>query len=111
MTKKEREKRNGELSERQKLILREIVDSHIKTGEPVGSKALTTLGDKVYSSATIRNEMAFLEEIGYLESPHTSAGRVPTELGYRFYVDMLRDRYEMTARELETLQLMTAAKM
>ncbi len=100
-----------ELSERQRLILREIVDSHIKNGEPVGSKALTSLGDKVYSSATIRNEMAMLEEFGYIESPHTSSGRVPTELGYRFYVDMLRDRYEMTSRELETLKLMTAAKM
>lgn len=111
MARNERENRMGELSERQMLILREIVDSHIKNGEPVGSKALTTLGDKVYSSATIRNEMAFLEECGYLESPHTSAGRIPTEMGYRFYVDMLRDRYEMTTRELETLNLMTAAKM
>lgn len=105
------ERHPAELSERQKLILREIVDSHIKNGEPVGSKALTSLGDKRYSSATIRNEMAHLEEIGYLESPHTSAGRIPTELGYRFYVDMLRERYEMTSRELETLKLMTAAKM
>lgn len=111
MAHKGAERYPGELTERQKLILREIVDSHIKNGEPVGSKALTSLGDKVYSSATIRNEMAFLEEIGYLESPHTSAGRVPTELGYRFYVDWLRDRYEMTNRELETLNLMTAAKI
>ncbi len=111
MAHKGTERYSGELTERQKLILREIVDSHIKNGEPVGSKALTALGDKVYSSATIRNEMAFLEEIGYLESPHTSAGRVPTELGYRFYVDWLRDRYEMTNRELETLNLMTAAKI
>ncbi len=108
---KDIERYSGELTERQKLILREIVDSHIKNGEPVGSKALTSLGDKVYSSATIRNEMAYLEEIGYLESPHTSAGRVPTELGYRFYVDWLRDRYEMTNRELETLRLMTTAKI
>ncbi len=107
----DRERHLTELSERQKLILREIVDSHIKNGEPVGSKALTSLGDKRYSSATIRNEMAHLEEIGYLESPHTSAGRVPTELGYRFYVDMLRERYEMTSRELESLKLMTAAKI
>lgn len=111
MAHKDTERHSVELSERQKLILREIVDSHIKNGEPVGSKALTSLGDKVYSSATIRNEMAHLEEIGYLESPHTSAGRIPTELGYRFYVDMLRERYEMTSRELETLKLMTAAKM
>lgn len=107
----DRERHLAELSERQKLILREIVDSHIKNGEPVGSKALTSLGDKHYSSATIRNEMAHLEEIGYLESPHTSAGRIPTELGYRFYVDMLRERYEMTSREVESLKLMTAAKI
>ena len=103
--------RVGELSERQRLILREIIDSHIKNGEPVGSKALTNIGGREYSSATIRNEMAELEEHGYLESPHTSSGRVPTELGYRFYVDWLRHRYEMTTRELETLNSVAAAKM
>lgn len=105
--------KNGddELTERQRLILREIVDSHIKNGEPVGSKALTNVGGREYSSATIRNEMAALEEQGYLESPHTSSGRVPTELGYRFYVDWLRGRYEMTTRELETLNTVAAAKM
>ncbi len=102
---------DGELSERQRLILREIVDAHIKNGEPVGSKALTKIGGREYSSATIRNEMAELEERGYLESPHTSSGRVPTELGYRFYVDWLRRRYEMTSRELETLSSVAAAKM
>lgn len=102
---------NSELTERQRLILREIVDCHIKNGEPVGSKALTNIGGREYSSATIRNEMAELEEKGYLESPHTSSGRVPTELGYRFYVDWLRDRYEMTTRELETLNSVAAAKM
>ena len=101
----------GELSERQRLILRAVVDSHIKNGEPVGSKSLTNVGGREYSSATIRNEMAALEEQGYLESPHTSSGRVPTELGYRFYVDWLRDRYEMTTRELETLNAVAAAKM
>lgn len=103
--------RDGELSERQRLILREIVDSHIKNGEPVGSKALTSIGGREYSSATIRNEMAELEEYGYLESPHTSSGRVPTELGYRFYVDWLRHRYEMTTRELETLNSVASAKL
>ncbi|MCD7944875.1 MAG: heat-inducible transcriptional repressor HrcA [Clostridia bacterium] len=99
-----RERHNaGELSERQKLILREIVDSHIKNGEPVGSRALTNIGGRSYSSATIRNEMAALEDGGYLESIHTSSGRVPTELGYRFYVDWLRERYEVTSRELEAI--------
>ena len=101
----------GELTERQRLILRAVVDSHIKNGEPVGSKSLTNIGGREYSSATIRNEMAALEERGYLESPHTSSGRVPTELGYRFYVDWLRDRYQMTTRELETLNAVAAAKM
>lgn len=101
---------NGGLSERQKLILREIVDAHIRNGEPIGSKALTNIGGREYSSATIRNEMAALEEQGYIESPHTSSGRVPTELGYRFYVDWLRHRYEMTARELETLHSVAAVK-
>ncbi len=102
---------DGGLTERQRLILREIVDAHIKNGEPVGSKALTNIGGREYSSATIRNEMAALEERGYLESPHTSSGRVPTELGYRFYVDWLRQRYDMTTRELESLNSVAAAKM
>ena len=62
--------------------------------------AFAELPDIKYSSATIRNEMAELEEMGYLEQPHTSAGRVPSELGYRFYVDSLVEHYAMTAREI-----------
>ena len=77
------------LSDRKKLILRAIVEAHIKLGEPVGSKYLTQEMGIAYSSATIRNEMAELEELGYLEKPHTSAGRIPSELGYRFYVDTI----------------------
>ncbi len=102
---------DGGLTERQRLILREIIDAHVRNGEPVGSKSLTNIGGREYSSATIRNEMAELEERGYLESPHTSSGRVPTELGYRFYVDWLRRRYEMTTRELESLNSVAAVKM
>ncbi|MCD7775751.1 MAG: heat-inducible transcriptional repressor HrcA [Firmicutes bacterium] len=100
----------GELSDRQKLILREIVDFHIKNGEPVGSRALTNIGGKSYSSATIRNEMAALEDGGYLESLHTSSGRVPTEMGYRFYVDWLRERYQVTKRELDAINSVAATR-
>ncbi|MBQ9699242.1 MAG: HrcA family transcriptional regulator, partial [Lachnospiraceae bacterium] len=83
-----------ELSERKKMILKAIIEAHIKLGEPVGSKYLTQETDIAYSSATIRNEMAELEQLGYLEQPHTSAGRIPSEMGYRFYVDSLVQQYD-----------------
>lgn len=92
------------LSDRKKMILKAIIDAHIETGEPVGSKYLTTSGGIDYSSATIRNEMAELEALGYLEQPHTSSGRVPTEAGYRLYVDSLCERYRMTTAEAEDLR-------
>lgn len=95
---------DGSLSERKKMILKAIIDAHIENGEPVGSKYLTQGGKFSYSSATIRNEMAELEAMGYLEQPHTSAGRVPSEAGYRFYVDSLVDRYRMTQAEAEKLK-------
>ena len=69
-----------ELTERKKKVLRSVVDLYIRTAEPVGSKAITALPDMKYSSATIRNEMADLTAMGYLEQPHTSAGRVPPPL-------------------------------
>ncbi len=94
---------DGELSERKKLILKAIIDAHIENGEPVGSRYIMQNAQIAYSSATIRNEMAELEELGYLEQPHTSAGRVPSELGYRFYVDTMLNRYAMTAREIAEL--------
>ena len=70
-------------------ILAAIVDEYIRTGEPVGSKALAEREDITVSSATIRNTMAALEQEGYLDHPHTSAGRVPTFKGFRFYIDNL----------------------
>ena len=94
----------ADLSERKKMILKAIIDAHIENGEPVGSKYLTQGGKFSYSSATIRNEMAELEAMGYLEQPHTSAGRVPSEAGYRFYVDSLVDRYRMSQAEAEDLK-------
>lgn len=92
------------LNERKKAILKAIVDAHIAGGEPVGSKFLTQNQQIGCSSATIRNEMAELEEMGYLEQPHTSAGRIPSEAGYRFYVDLLIDRYNLTESEIEELR-------
>ena len=92
-----------ELSERKRLILQAIVESHIRYGEPVGSKTLTENQQLTCSSATIRNEMAELEALGFLEQPHASAGRVPTELGYRFYVDTLAEKYRMTSMEIEQI--------
>ncbi len=78
-----------ELSARKQAILLAVVDAYIRTGEPVGSKALTEILENAPSSATLRNEMSELSELGYLEQPHTSAGRVPTSSAYRLYVDSL----------------------
>ncbi len=98
------EEKKNNLSERKKIILKAIIDAHIENGEPVGSKFLTGHEQLSCSSATIRNEMAELEEMGYLEQPHTSAGRIPSESGYRFYVDWLIDRYNFTQGEISELQ-------
>jgi len=99
-----------ELSERKKLILIAIVEAHIKLGEPVGSKYLMQEAGIPYSSATIRNEMAELEELGYLEKTHTSSGRIPSELGYRFYVDSLVSSYDKSKREEEALEKLLTNK-
>ena len=90
------------LSERRKELLRLIVEEYIKTANPVGSSLLC---DKLKcSSATIRNEMASLEDMGYLEKTHTSSGRVPSEKGYRYYVDNLMEPKKMTGEEVLKLQ-------
>ncbi len=96
--------RKSELSDRKKTILKAIIEAHVLNGEPVGSKFLTQNKQIACSSATIRNEMAELESMGYLEQPHTSAGRIPSEAGYRFYVDWLIDRYNFTQGEIAELQ-------
>lgn len=76
-----------DLDERKQKILKAIVANYLETGEPVGSRTISKFAELSLSSATIRNEMADLEELGYLTQPHTSAGRIPTDAGYRFYVD------------------------
>ncbi len=76
-----------ELSERKEKILNAVIKNYLETGEPVGSRTISKYTDLNLSSATIRNEMSDLEEMGYIIQPHTSAGRIPTDKGYRFYVD------------------------
>ena len=83
-----------DLDTRKQTILRAIISNYLETGEPVGSRTISKLPDLSLSSATIRNEMADLEELGYLVQPHTSAGRIPTDKGYRFYVDKVMSEKE-----------------
>ena len=100
-----------ELTERKKKVLRSVVDLYIRTAEPVGSKAITELPDMKYSSATIRNEMAELTTMGYLEQPHTSAGRVPSAAGYRLYVDELMLDYRLSMDETKSINTAIEEKM
>ena len=100
-----------ELTERKKKVLRSVVDLYIRTAEPVGSKAITELPDMNYSSATIRNEMADLTTMGYLEQPHTSAGRVPSAAGYRMYVDELMMDYRLSVDETKSINTAIEEKM
>jgi len=97
-----------ELSERKKKILQAIIDDYIASAEPVGSSHILKNHNLGVSSATIRNEMASLEEAGYLEKPHTSAGRVPSYLGYRVYVDQLMKEYSLSVNEIN--QITTALR-
>ncbi len=92
-----------ELSERKKQILRTVIESYIETAEPVGSKAIAERAGLGISPATIRNEMADLESMGYLEQPHTSAGRVPSAKGYRLYVNELMLQHKLTVEESEEI--------
>lgn len=89
------------ISARKKEILKAIIQEHILTAEPVGSRTLAKNYDFGVSSATIRNEMADLEDIGYLKQPHTSAGRIPSDKGYRFYVDILMDQKKVISANLQ----------
>ena len=100
-----------ELTERKKKVLRSVVDLYIRTAEPVGSKAITALPDMNYSSATIRNEMADLTAMGYLEQPHTSAGRIPSAAGYRLYVDELMLDYRLNIDETKSINSAIEEKM
>ena len=92
-----------ELDERKKKILKVIIQNYMETGEPVGSRTISKDPDLKLSSATIRNEMAELEEQGYLEKPHTCAGRIPSPKCYRLYVNELMERQQLSAQETESI--------
>ena len=92
-----------ELTDRKKRILRAVVENYIETAEPVGSKAIAENAGLGLSSATIRNEFADLTAMGYLEQPHTSAGRIPSAKGYRLYVNELMERHRLSAEETEEI--------
>ena len=93
----------AQLSERKKRILAAVVDEYIASAEPVGSKLIAQKAGLNVSSATIRNELAELTSLGYLEQPHTSAGRVPTAQGYRLYVNELMERTKLSMEETEEI--------
>lgn len=99
------------LTERQKLILNAIIDDYIHSAEPVGSRSISKRGDIGFSPATIRNEMSDIEELGLLEQPHTSAGRIPSEKGYRYYVDHLVQRSDLTHQEVDRVRAFFADRM
>ena len=99
------------MTDRKKKVLRSVVDLYIRTAEPVGSKAICALPDMNYSSATIRNEMADLTTMGYLEQPHTSAGRIPSAAGYRLYVDELMLDYSLSLDETKSINSAIEEKM
>ena len=94
------------VDDRKLKILAAVVDEYVRTGEPVGSKAISKLEHINVSAATIRNDMAALEQMGYLEQPHTSAGRVPTFMGYRLYIDELMTLPELPDEEKHRLDEM-----
>ena len=113
----------NKLTDRRQRLLRFIIDEYVSTAQPVGSNALVEKYGLPVSAATIRNEMAALEDEGYIAQPHTSAGRVPTDLGYRYYVEalmreervpddlrqMIRHQFHQAARELEEWARLSAA--
>lgn len=93
-----------QLDDRKVTILKAIIKTYLETGEPVGSRTISKFSDLNLSSATIRNEMSDLEELGYIVQPHTSAGRIPSDKGYRFYVDqIMQEKEEVT--EIKDLML------
>ncbi|MBQ9123032.1 MAG: heat-inducible transcription repressor HrcA [Lachnospiraceae bacterium] len=100
-----------QLDERKRKILQAIIRNYLETGEPVGSRTISKYTDLNLSSATIRNEMSDLEEMGYIVQPHTSAGRIPSDKGYRFYVDTMMEEKDREIEEIKELMLQKEDKM
>ena len=100
-----------QLDERKTKILQAIIRNYLETGEPVGSRTISKYTDLNLSSATIRNEMADLEEMGYIIQPHTSAGRIPSDKGYRLYVDTMMEQKDKELQEMKEMMLEKEDKM
>ena len=100
-----------ELSERKVKILQAIIRNYLETGEPVGSRTISMYTDLNLSSATIRNEMSDLEEMGYILQPHTSAGRIPSDKGYRLYVDTMMEQKDREIEEMKEVMVQKEDKM
>ena len=100
-----------ELDERKEKILKAIIQTYLETGEPVGSRTISKYSDLKLSSATIRNEMSDLEELGYIIQPHTSAGRIPSDKGYRFYVDHLMEEKNREVDDMKQFVIEHTEKM
>lgn len=100
-----------ELSERKLKILQAIIKNYLETGEPVGSRTISKYTDLNLSSATIRNEMSDLEEMGYILQPHTSAGRIPSDKGYRLYVDTMMEQKDREIEEMKEVMVQKEDKM
>lgn len=94
-----------DLDDRKMIILKAIIKTYLDTGEPVGSRTISKFTEQKWSSATIRNEMSDLEEMGYIIQPHTSAGRIPSDKGYRFYVDQIMEEKDNEVAEFKELML------
>ena len=101
----------NELDERKRKFLKAIIQTYLETGEPVGSRTISKYTDLNLSSATIRNEMSDLEELGYIIQPYTSAGRIPSDLGYRLYVDELMKEKDKEVAEIKDLMIEKTDKM
>lgn len=100
-----------ELDERKEKILKAIIQTYLETGEPVGSRTISKYSDLNLSSATIRNEMSDLEEMGYIVQPHTSAGRIPSDKGYRFYVDQIIKEKDSQVSQMQELMIQRVDRM
>lgn len=99
------------LDDRKWTILKAIIKTYLETGEPVGSRTISKYADLNLSSATIRNEMSDLEDMGYILQPHTSAGRIPSDAGYRLYVDRMMEEKEQEVLEMKELMIQRQDKM
>ena len=100
-----------ELTERQEKILYAVIQNYLETGEPVGSRTISKYTDLNLSSATIRNEMADLEELGYIVQPHTSSGRIPSDKGYRFYVNRLMNEKDQEISDMQEMMIQKTERM